>query len=236
MFKKILAGLGFGVCAIWWLLTEFSAAVTLWPNLHNFWSVHMSGDPWMPWVMLAISVALLAYVFWPAHRSHLIKDVSVNDEVKGPNQSVNIGTMTGGTVAPVYNNQYNTVVAPGRTVLSSLGLDQLAKTLAGRRVNAKIIGDSRCTAIGERTLEQLRERGVHASSVVIIGMLIPAPVDPYSVIFSGDLATLIISPATLPLLTLYFMHTIRLRPAHLAERLIGCVFASFVDAAKAKCA
>lgn len=198
MLKKILAWVLACIGAAWLVLTQFSAAITLWPDLHDFWSKHMSGDPWMPWTLLTFGLAVLAWTYFPAYRFLFVRDKPMTDEKKGINQSVNIGTMTGGSVSPIYNNHFNTVVSPGRVVLSELGISQLAELLAGYRVRARIVGDLKCLEIGERAVEELRRRGIQIDDVDTCYQYFPLPSQPYAVQLKGEVADLIISPATLP--------------------------------------
>ncbi|WP_127104380.1 hypothetical protein [Pararhodobacter zhoushanensis] len=161
----------------------------------------MSGDPWMPWALMAFGLAMLAWTYWPALRHKFIGGKNLADEGnKGLNQSVNIGTMTGGAVSPVYNNNFNTIVAPGRAELSDDGFEKLVNALSGKTVNVEIVGDDKCQEIGNRLIARLAERGISLGSIFRIGMHFPPPSDPYSIRLTGNggPAALIISPATLP--------------------------------------
>ena len=127
-------------------------------------------------------------------------EAKVTDEKKFSGNFINIGTMTGGTVSPVYNN-FQTIVAPGRVELSDVGVKQLADTLRGKHVTTEIIGaDQKSITIASRLIERLSALGIDAGRPSITGLKIPPPSDPYSVLLSqdGKHAQLTISPSTLP--------------------------------------
>mgnify|MGYP005867101463 CR=1 FL=1 len=200
MFKKFGGLLLVGVSILWWMLNKFAEVITLWPDLREFWSKHMSSDPWMPWMLLFFGLAVFSWTYWPAYRTFFMKGYGMNDDgIKSLNQSVNIGKVTGGTVSPVYNN-FQTTVAPGRVELSEAGVRELVNRLGGRTVNVDVVGDSRCQDIGQKLLAQLSAGGVKFSHVRTIGMKIPPPSNPYWLQLSDDgkEAYLIVSPATLP--------------------------------------
>lgn len=123
----------------------------------------------------------------------------MGDEREKLNQSLTIGTITGGTVAPVYNNTFNTNVAPKRAELSPEGIENLVTTLRSRNVSVDVIGDSKCLEIGRNLISKLSQSGVNITDVNTIGMQVPPPENPYSVnLLSDGTARLTISPATMP--------------------------------------
>jgi len=144
---------------------------------------------------------MLFWGFFPSSRESIPRDDETSaDKPLGNDQSINIDTMIGGTVAPTYNNITTTVVAPSRLELNEEGYNDLARELKGRKAIVTIVGDKRCQEIGERTIKALTARGIQCQDFCRTGMLAPPPSGPYVVNSTeneGE-ATLVISPTTLP--------------------------------------
>jgi hypothetical protein len=201
MVKKILGIILLGGGFVYGALNRFAGAITLWPDLQDFWAKNMIGQPIIPWVLVFFGAAITAWAYFPAWRSFIMKVSKMSeDEKKHLNQSINIGSMSGGTVSPTYINHFNTVVAPGRAELSDAGVAQLADALRGKKVTVDLIGDPKSWAIGIRLIERLSAHGITTAMPSRIGQQFPQPSDPYSVKISkdGTMAHLVVSPSTLP--------------------------------------
>jgi heme exporter protein D len=122
----------------------------------------------------------------------------VDEKPSNINQSININSMSGGSVSPVYHN-FHTIVAPGRVELSDEGVSELVEALRGRTVSIDIVGDQKSFAIGYRLVDRLVGLGVTALRPTTCSLM-PGVNDPYTLHLSqdGKTAHLVISPATLP--------------------------------------
>lgn len=199
MLKKILSGIFWVLSALWTALSHFSTAITMPGDIQHFWDSYMGGTPMIAWMVFVLASALALWVYLPLIQ-RWVGGKPVTAEKKMLNQSVNIGTMTGGNVSPSYVNNFNTIVALHRSELSEEGMDQLAKALSGRVVQVDVVGDQKCLMIGQKLISVLSARGITFGNIRSIGVMGPPPSEPYSVILSpdGQSAKLVISPATLP--------------------------------------
>lgn len=191
MLKKIIS-LSILVIGVTYRALGWAVGFALLPdNIVQVWEDYLMDLSGVAWLVLVLGVMSTLYIFWPSLASMFLQkseEPMAGDDRSIINNASNYGQQFTGDIT------FN--VSNGYAVLSETEVGSLASKLSElSSVEVHIVGNQKCSAIGDALVEKLKSLGVNVSGVVSIGTQIPEPTEPYEISVSQEQSTAVLTIA-----------------------------------------